>query len=95
MAVVPVRAIAERKVAEHFVEAGAVSMADAIPFTSARPNRQRAFDRLKGEDILRTDGKGKWWLDEARWEERRGNRLARAGMAMLAVAAVAAAAALR
>jgi hypothetical protein len=95
MAVVPVRAIAERKVAEHFVEAGAVSMADAIPFTSARPSRQRAFDRLKGEDILRTDGKGKWWLDEARWEERRGNRLARAGMAMLAVAAVAAAAALR
>lgn len=95
MAVVPVIAIAERRVAEHFAQAGAVSMADAIPFTSARPSRQRAFDRLKGEDILRTDGKGRWWLDEARWEERRGNRLARAGMAMLALAAVAAAAALR
>lgn len=95
MTVVPVRAIAERRVAEHFVAAGAVSMADAIPFTSARPSRQRAFERLKGADILRTDGKGKWWLDEARWQDRRGSRLARAGMAMLVVAAAAAAAALR
>ena len=95
MAVIPVRPIAERRVAQHFVDAGAVSMADAIPFTAARASRQRAFDRLKGEDILRTDGKGKWWLDEARWEERRGSRLARAGMAMLVVAVAAAAAALR
>ena len=95
MAVVPVRPIAERKVAAHFLEAGAVSMADAIPFTSARPSRQRAFERLKGLDIVRTDGQGKWWLDEHRWEDRRAGGLARAGFAMLAVAVAAAVAALR
>ena len=95
MAVVPVRPIAERKVAEHFVDAGAVSMADAIPYAPSRPSRQRAFERLKGADILRTDGKGKWWLDEAAWGKRRSNRRTRAVWALLAVGVAAAAAALR
>ncbi len=94
MAVVPVRAIAERKVAEHFVEAGAVSMADAIRFDPARPSRERAFARMKGADILRTDGKGKWWLDEEQWNKRRSDRRSRAVWALLAIG-VAAAAALR
>jgi hypothetical protein len=95
MAVVPVRPIAERKVAAHFLERGAVSMADAIAYVPARPSRVRAFERLKGADVLKTDGRGKWWLDEDRWDERRAARLTRAGFAMLAVAAAAAFAALR
>jgi len=95
MAVPPVRPFAERKVAAHFLEAGAVSMADAIPYAPARPSRQRAFERLKGADVLRTDGKGRWWLDEERWQDRRSDRRTRVIVAMLAVAAAGAFAALR
>jgi hypothetical protein len=95
VAVPPVRPIAERKIAQHFRDAGAVSMADAIAYTPARPGRQRAFERLKGADVLRTDGQGKWWLDEDRWEGRRSDRRTRVVLAMLAVAAAGAFAALR
>ena len=95
MALVPVRPLAERKVAAHFIEAGAVSMADAIPYAPARPSRQRAFERLKGADVLKTDGQGKWWLDEEQWQGRRSNRRTRAVLALIAVGAAAAAAALR
>lgn len=92
MAVVPVRPIAERSVAEHFLEAGAVSMADAIAYAPVRPSRQRAFERLKGADVLRTDGKGKWWLDEEQWSSRRSGRRTRVALALVAIAAAAAAA---
>ena len=95
MAVVPVRPIAEREVAGHFLEAGAVSMADAIAYAPTRPSRQRAFERLKGADVLRTDGQGKWWLDEERWQGRRSDRRTRVVLTMLAVAAAGAFAALR
>lgn len=95
MAVIPVRPIAERTVAAHFIDAGAVSMADAIPYAPARPRRQRAFERLKGADVLKTDGQGKWWLDEEVWESRRSNRRTRMVFALLAVGAAAAVAALR
>jgi hypothetical protein len=95
VAVVPVRPLAERKVAAHFLEAGAVSMADAIPYAPARPSRQRAFERLKGADVLRTDGKGKWWIDEERWQGRRSDRRTKAVFALLAVGVAAAVAALR
>jgi hypothetical protein len=95
MAVVPVRPLAERKVAAHFIDAGAVSMADAIPYAPARPSRQRAFERLKGADVLRTDGQGRWWLDEERWNGRRSDRRTKAVFALLAVGVAAAVAALR
>lgn len=95
MVAVPIAVANERRIVRHFQAEGATSMADAIPFEAHFLPRRRAFDRLKGLDILRTDGRGRWWLDEAKWDERRGNRLARAGMAMLAVAAAAAFAALR
>ncbi len=95
MAIVPVRPLAERKVAAHFLEAGAVSMADAIPYAPARPSRQRAFERLKGAGVLRTDGKGRWWLDEERWSGRRSDRRTKAVFALLAVGVAAAVAALR
>ena len=95
MAVVPVKPIAERKVVGHFLEAGAASMADAIPFAPTRASHQRAFDRLKGRDILKTDGKGRWWLDEAAWARRRSDRRTKAVFALLAVGVAAAVAALR
>lgn len=50
---------------------------------------------MKGLDILRTDGKGKWWLDESKWDNRRASRRTRALFAMLAVGVAAAVAALR
>lgn len=95
MAVVPMRPLAERKVAAHFIDAGAVSMADAVSYAPARPSRQRAFERLKGADVLRTDGQGRWWLDEERWNDRRADRRTRAVFALLAVGVAAAVAALR
>ena len=95
MVVVPVRPIAERQLAQAFRDAGAVSMVDAIPFVPTHGARQRAFDRLKGADVLRTDGQGRWWLDEDRWQGRRSGRRTRAFVALLAVGAAAAFAALR
>ncbi|MCM0000177.1 MAG: hypothetical protein NBV68_12395 [Erythrobacter sp.] len=95
MAVIAGSPVAERKVAAHFIAAGAVSMADAIPYAPARPSRQRAFERLKGADVLRTDGQGKWWLDEELWQGRRSHRRTRMVFAMLAVGVAAAVAALR
>jgi hypothetical protein len=95
MAVPPVRPIAERKVAQHFIDEGAVSMADAIAYDPGRPSRQRAFERLKGADVLKTDGRGRWYLDEERWSARRSDRRTRVVLTMLAVAAAGAFAALR
>lgn len=92
---VPVRVIAERKVVRDFLDADATSMADAIPYDPTRFSRERAFERLKGLDILRTNGAGKWWLDESKWEDRRASRRTRAVFAMLAVGVAAAVAALR
>lgn len=59
-------------------------MADAIPYAPARPSRLRAFERLKGADVLRTDGTGKWWLDDERWSGRRSDRRTKAVFALLA-----------
>jgi hypothetical protein len=95
MATPPVRPIAERRVAEDFLAKGATGMADAMPYAPTRASRQRAFERLKGADVLRTDGKGRWWLDESQWKRHRSNRRTRVVLTMLAVAAAGAFAALR
>ncbi|ANK13512.1 hypothetical protein [Erythrobacter neustonensis] len=95
MAGVPHRPAAERRLARHFVAASAVSMADAIAYTCASAAEDRAFARLKGADVLCTDGQGRWWLDEAQWRQRRSHRRTRAVLALIAFGAVAAAAALR
>ena len=78
-----------------FLEAGAPGVAVAIPYEPARPGRGRAFERLKGADGLRTDGTGRWWLDEERWSGRRSDRRTKAVFALLAVGVAAAVAALR
>ena len=95
MAPLSVRPLAERQVVQHFLDARAVSMADAIGYAPARPSHWRAFERLKGADVLLTDGQGRWWLDEARWSGRRSDRRTKAVLALLAVGVAAAVAALR
>jgi hypothetical protein len=95
MAGIPVRPMAERRVVQHFRDVGAVSMADAIVYAPARLNRQRAFDRLKGANVLKTDGQGRWYLDEQAWDRHRSDRRTRVVLTMLAVAAAGAFAALR
>jgi hypothetical protein len=91
----PARPISERKVVAHLRNAGALSMADAVPYAPTRPSLQRAFERLKGADVLKTDGQGRWWVDEARWRSHRSDRRTRVVLTMLAVAAAGAFAALR
>lgn len=95
MAVPPVRPIAERRIAQHFLAAGAISMADAVPFAPTNLSRQRAFERLKGADVVKTDGRGRWYLDEQQWGKHRSDRRTRVVLTMLAVAAAGAFAALR
>jgi len=95
MAMPPVAPIAERKLAAQFLDQGATSLADAVPFAPSRPAQRRAFERLKGADVLKTDGLGRWYLDEAQWRRHRSNRRTRVILTMLAVAAAGAFAALR
>ncbi len=92
---VPVRAIAERRIVEHFQDVGAISAADAVAYDPRRPSRRRAFGRLKGLDILREAGRGRWYLDEAKWDEHRGFRRSRIAGAVVVAAAVGIFAALR
>lgn len=87
--------MAERAVARQFIADGAVSMADAVPYTSVRASHQRAFARLKGLDIIRTDGQGRWWLDEAGWRDRQSRNRTRAVLAVLALGVAPAFTALR
>jgi len=84
---VPVKAIAERRIVEHFQAVGAVSAADAVEYEPKQPRMRRAFDRLKGSDVMRAAGRGRWYVDEAKWDKRRGFRRSRiAGAVVLAVA---------
>lgn len=90
MATPPIRLVAEKRVAQHFLAKGATCAADAIAYTPERGTRRRAFDRLKGRDIIRLGGKDRWYLDETSWDELRSKRRGRA-VTMLAVGAALAA----
>jgi hypothetical protein len=92
---IPVRAIAERRIAEHFLDLDAVSAADAVTYDPKDPGRRRAFDRLKGADVIREAARGRYFLDEAKWDRRRGFRRSRLAGAVVLAAAVGVFAALR
>ncbi len=92
---VPVRAIAERRIVEHFLELDAVSAADAVHYDPQRPGLRRAFDRLKGSDVIRSAGRDRWYLDEDKWDKRRGFRRSRVAGAIVIAAAVGVLAVLR
>ncbi|WP_369025308.1 hypothetical protein [Qipengyuania sp. RANM35] len=90
MATPPIRLVAEKRVARYFLGKGATSAADAIAYEPDLGSRKRAFDRLKGLDIVRSGGRDRWFLDEARWAELRSQRRGRM-VTMLAVGAAIAA----
>jgi hypothetical protein len=84
---VPARAIAERRIAEHFLEQDAVRHDSAIEYETARPVRARAFERLKDCRVIRQGQGNRWYLDAPAWIARRGERRKR--VLVLAVAGVA------
>lgn len=92
---VPARAIAERRIVEQFLDLDAISAADAVAYDPERPSHRRAFDRLKGADVIREAARGRYYLDEARWDRRRGFRRSRIAGAVILAAAVGVFAALR
>lgn len=49
-------------VAPVFVERGALSPADAMPFKSETPSETKAFDKLRRSGAIRQAG-ANWWLD--------------------------------
>ena len=81
---VPARAIAERRVAEYFLQQDAVRPDGAIEYAPSRPVRARAFERLKELRVIRQGRGDRWYLDTPAWIERRGERRKR----VLLVAAV-------
>ena len=84
---VPARAIAERRVAEHFLRENAVRADGAIDYAPERLVRARAFERLKNLGVLREGQGGRFFLDAPAWIERRDQRRKR--IAVIAAAAVA------
>lgn len=71
---VPARAIAERRVAEHFLREDAVRPDSAIDYEPGRLVRVRAVARLKDLGVLRPGQGGRYYLDAPAWIERRDER---------------------
>ena len=85
---VPARAIAERRIAEHFLNADAVRADSAIEFEPTRLVRARAFERLKNNDVVRGAQNGRWYLNAPAWTERYRGRRKRAVAVMVGVIVV-------
>jgi hypothetical protein len=91
---IPARAIAERRVAEYFLQQDAVRPGSAIEYDPARPVRARAFSRLTEHHVIRPGEGSRWYLDAPAWIERRAERrkrvvlLAAAGVVIGAIAAI-------
>ena len=92
---VPSRAIAERRIAEHFLSSDAVRPDSAIVYEPGRLVRRRAFARLQDHGVIRGGSNGRWYLDAPAWTDRhRGRRKRAIAVALAAVVAGAIAAAL-
>lgn len=88
---VPARAIAERRVAEHFLEQDAVRPDSAIDYQPTRAVRARAFERLKDNGVLRGGQNGRWYLDTPAWTERhraRRKRVVAAALGAVVIGAI-------
>ena len=91
---VPARAIAERRIAEYFLQQDAVRPAGAIEYAPTRQVRARAFARLKDAHVIRQGSGDRWYLDAPAWIARREERrkrvllVAAAGVAIGAIAAI-------
>ena len=84
--VVPARLIAERRVAEHFLDHGALSPETAVAYAPNRWSAARALARLRDLGVLK-GGKGALYLDEIAWDARTGKHRKRA-LALLALGVV-------
>ena len=82
----PARAVAERRVAEHFLRLDAVRPDSAIEYDPGRLIRARAFARLQQRGVVRQGLAGRWYLNAPAWIARRDERRKR--MAVIAAAGV-------
>lgn len=86
--VVPLSVIAERRVAAHLREYGALSPERSMGFAPARWSHARALARLRDAGVVK-GADNALWLDETEWDARRGKRRKRA-LVLLALGAVSA-----
>ena len=85
---VPSRLIAERRVAAHLREYGAISPERTMGYAPARWSHARALARLRDVGVVKGVDNA-LWLDETEWDARRGKRRKRA-VALLALGVVSA-----
>lgn len=85
---VPPRLIAERRVAAHLREYGAVTPDRPMGYAPVRWSHARALARLRDAGVVK-GGDGALWLDETAWDERRGKQRKRI-LALLALGALSA-----
>ena len=86
--VIPPRLIAERRVAAHLREYGAVSPEKTMGYAPLRFSHARALARLRDIGVVK-GADNALWLDEIAWDERRGKQRKRT-LALLALGAVSA-----
>ncbi len=84
----PPRLIAERRVAAHLREYGAVTPDKPMGYAPARFSHARALARLRDAGVVK-GADNALWLDETEWDARRGKQRTRA-FALLALGAVSA-----
>lgn len=82
----PPRMIAERRVAAHLCEYGAVHPDRTMGYAPARWSHARALARLRDQGVVK-GAAGALWLDEIAWAERRGKQRKRT-LALLALGVV-------
>jgi hypothetical protein len=71
----PVTAIrARHQVADYFLSRDAVSINEAVRFTTASPVERRAFDRLRDKGLIRAAGNDTWFLDLNAYNRARRRR---------------------
>jgi hypothetical protein len=72
---VPVTAIrARHKVADYFLSRDAVSINQAVRFTTTSPVERRAFERLRAKGLIRAAGNDAWFLDPGAYKRERRRR---------------------
>jgi hypothetical protein len=72
---VPVTAIrARHKVADYFLSRDAVSINEAVRFTTTSPVERRAFERLRDKGLIRAAGNDTWFLDLNAYNRARRRR---------------------
>jgi len=86
MADVPVTAIrARHRVADYFLSRDAISINQAVRFTTRSPVERRAFERMRDKGFIRAAGNDAWFLDLGAYHRSRRRRT---GLVMAAGAAL-------